>query len=1681
MIHFNRGGDSGTFHLDANELKFAAFTSEEVKKLSKVKIFTSQTIDRLGLAIPGGLYDRRMGPYDTDADPCQTCGRVFVQCEGHIGHIDLCMLVYNPIFIQTIYSLLRISCLSCFRLQLTDHVRSILELQLRLVDAGYIIEAQEIEYLKCEAAACAEGARVKLENGESLHPKIAELKELLDRSPVNHYHNKNTEELRLSIISTTLKMGLRKFCIHCKQGLKRIKYSYKTLMMSISKAEMMDFYKSQSDMLSFEEQQSRMKSSNKAILAEECRKYCREIYVNYPQFFLQLFPVLKNASSSVVTPFDIFFTDCIAVTPPKVRPAGKMNGRVIEHPQTEIYKSILTANVALKAILDFNTADRSANNKDIEFLYESSRGDNKYEKMYNAWRELQSHVDETLDITMSQNRQAMGMGLKQILEKKEGIIRMHMMGKRVNFAARTVITPDPNVDVEEIGVPELFAKKLTYPVPVTPWNIHDVRKYVMNGPDVYPGANFVEDERGKLLIPPNDAVRREAMAKLLTTPSVHHSLQVVHRHLLNNDVLLLNRQPTLHRPSIMAHKARILRGEKTFRLHYSNCKSYNADFDGDEMNAHCPQNEMGRSEAYNLVNVPNQYLVPKDGTPLGGLIQDHIISGVRLTMRGRFFTKEDYFQLIFQGLNRQRGDLIFLPPTILKPKILWSGKQVLSTIILNIIPRGKALLSLTSSSKINSKAWECAKPRTWKAGGTPLEDNSMSEAEVIIRQGELLVGILDKMHYGSTAYSLIHCMYELYGPEHSTRLLSAFARLFTYFLQWEGFTLGPKDIVVLPEADKQRAKIIKESRKIGNATAATALHLPEDIGEEELREKMDQAFHSDPKFRAIMDRQFKSALDQFNNNINKCCIPTGLVSKFPDNNLQLMVQSGAKGSAVNAMQISCLLGQIELEGKRPPLMVSGKALPSFPFFETSPKAGGFIDGRFLTGIQPQDFFFHCMAGREGLIDTAVKTSRSGYLQRCLIKHLEGLNVNYDQTVRDSDNSVVQFLYGEDGLDIAKSQFFKTKMLSFLDDNAQIIGDKRILSEVKNDDEMSEKLQKYVKSIKSWEKKNKDGAGKRRVSPFLNFSVQLKEAQPVKNGNKVKNGRRRADEKACRKWQAMTEEERMDYGGKATERCPDPIVSKFLPGSCFGSVTETMLKLIREYGRENPTRRKEFTEVMYLKAMQAVAPPGEPVGLLAAQSVGEPSTQMTLNTFHFAGRGEMNVTLGIPRLREILMLASKNIKTPSMDIPFKPHAKLESMAEKLRVKLGRVTVADVLESINVQSRLVLRPQRVWEYRLMFRFLPREAYKNDYCVKPKQILKYMSKSFFKLMFRGIVKLSQMKNSVIDFDEEKPKKSAQREKGDNEIDDAEPEEKTTGKSNSGEESTDDEGMDDADATDANRKNKQADQKDYDEPDDEEEKQDADADDQEMNEEEEKKLLEGKEEELQEDEEAATVIESNEFTEAYRYDKEHHLWCELVFHLPVKYKSLDLTAMLREVAKKAVIWQVPNINRAITYFQGDQLMLKTQGINIVEMFQYNKLLDLDGLYSNDIHAIAQTYGIEAAGRVIVKEVQNVFKVYGITVDPRHLFLISDYMTFNGSISALSRKGMENSASPLQQMSFESCMRFLKAATVSGCTDSLSSPSSRLMVGQPCKSGTGAFSLLNDNRMFLKNFTRKAAEQVSY
>ncbi|XP_039753127.1 DNA-directed RNA polymerase I subunit RPA1 [Pararge aegeria] len=1641
---------TGLTSIDPDSIQFLMFSDQDMRKLSVAKITNTVSFDSMGNPTKGGLYDPALGPIRDRNDFCTTCSNALLHCPGHFGHIELPVVVVNPLFIKNIYTLFRITCLKCFKIQMDDRMKFILKLQLELLDAGHITAALDL------GSFIGDIKDYKSQTSpEKPNKVIRKCQKLLNKSDsINEkFQNKNTDKLRTKIINNFFKaINVSKSCLYCKSKLIKVTTSDNKIMYNISA-----------------DSGGEKGKGIKILMPDDLKRFCNAIEENDKDILTHCLPVLKYAKIKPVT--DLFFMQIVPVLPPCVRPCNILQGELVEHPQTHVYKNIMNAAYSARAVLQVLMSPDQQ--KAIDSLdqhprqaYESVMGKSPPEKLHSVWQDLQKQINQILS---SDGQTQDSQGLKQILEKKTGVIRMNMMGKRVNFAARSVITPDPNVDIDEIGIPDAFATKLTYPIPVTEWNVDELRKMVINGPNKHPGAEKLEVRNGRIIrIPPDSLQKRKSLAKKLLTPDEfkNSGLKIVHRHLINGDVLILNRQPSLHKPSMMAHRARILKGEKTLRLHYANCKSYNADFDGDEMNAHFPQNEIARSEAYNIMSVTKQYLVPKDGTPLSGLIQDHVISGVRMSLRGTFFSKSDYQQLVFQALSNHRGEIKLLPPTILKPYTLWSGKQVLSTIIINTIPKGKTYLSLEGKAKISAKAWQKDPPRSWEGGGTEFTNpNSMTEAEVIIRKGELLCGVLDKTHYGATPYGLVHCMYELYGGDSSAALLSSFSKVFTFYLQWFGFTLGVKDILVVEEANKKRDEVIYLVRQAGRVAAVKATEVPADIDDNKLKDTIGEMLIKDQKFRANLDRQYKNMLDSYTNDINTVCLSKGLLEKFPSNNLQLMVQSGAKGSTVNTMQISCLLGQIELEGKRPPLMISGRSLPSFPPYDVSPRAGGFIDGRFMTGIQPQEFFFHCMAGREGLIDTAVKTSRSGYLQRCLIKHLEGLSVAYDHTVRDADSSVIQFAYGEDGLDVLKCQFLRQDQFRFLDVNSNAVIPKSVIKKLKEDAD-SRAIMKAQKSLKKWKKKNGSPFAKVRTSGFSQFSTIAKR-DIVLDDMPTDQTRDPFYWELENLWRSLGEEEKQQYVRK---QCPDPIPCKNSPEYKFGTINEQLDGFVQDYlkNRQQTTHsectdKDKFVEVMNAKYLASLAAPGEPVGLLAAQSIGEPSTQMTLNTFHFAGRGDMNVTLGIPRLREILMTASAKLKTPNMDIPFLPNLPdLNKKAEKLRQKMNRVTVADVLEKIDVQCEIVTNPERQLKATMRFSFLPYSQYKTQYAVKAPQIIKHMQKKFFPEMFAVIRRQAKATCGVLwAAEKEKKRRAASDDEGDEDI---APEAQTRATADPDVDSSDDEGSnDDDDNTDLKTRKKHSEEQEYEDPEsDEEEKSDDEAEPDEQMAKENDDVVEITEDEISDkaNKTMTEVIENLSSATNYTFDTKLHRWCELTVLFPVSFLRVDLTQALRDAAIRSIIYEIKNIKRAITNKEKDVLYLKTEGINIVQMSKYSNLLDLNKLYSNDIHAIANTYGIEAANKVIIKEIQNVFNVYGITVDPRHLTLVADYMTYNGIFEPMSRKGMEASTSPLQQMSFESSLIFLKEAVLNSKKDYIRSASSCLMLGQPCRSGTGAFSL---------------------
>ncbi|XP_058135025.1 DNA-directed RNA polymerase I subunit RPA1 [Dasypus novemcinctus] len=1696
-------------------ISFGMYSAEELKKLSVKSITNPRYVDSLGNPSANGLYDLALGPADSK-EVCATCKQDFSNCSGHLGHIELPLSVYNPLLFDKLYLLLRGSCLNCHMLTCPRAVVHLLLCQLRVLEVGALQAVYELERLL---------SRFLEENPD---PSAFEIQEELEQYTAKIVQNnllgsqgahvKNVCESRSKLIAYFWKAHMSaKRCPHCKTGRSLVRKEHNSKL-TVTYPATVHRGGNQKDTETpapgIEEAQLGKRGYLTPTSAQD---HLIALWKNEGFFLNYLFLGLEDVGLESRFNPSMFFLDFLVVPPSRYRPVNRLGDQMFTNGQTVNLQAVMKDVVLIRKLLALMaqeqqlprevTAPACPEEKDSSVVMDRSflsvlPGQSLTDKLYNIWVRLQSHVNIVFDSEMDKLMMEKYPGIRQILEKKEGLFRKHMMGKRVDYAARSVICPDMYIDTNEIGIPMVFATKLTYPQPVTPWNVQELRQAVINGPSVHPGASMVINEDGsRTALSAADPAQREAVAKQLLTPPTGapkpQGMKTVCRHVKNGDILLLNRQPTLHRPSIQAHRARILPEERVLRLHYANCKAYNADFDGDEMNAHFPQSELGRAEACVLACTDQQYLVPKDGQPLAGLIQDHMVSGAHMTTRGCFFTREQYMELVYRGLTDKVGRVKTFPPAILKPFPLWTGKQVVSTLLVNIIPEDHIPLNLSGQAKISGKAWVKGCPRP-AAGSSP---DCMCESQVVVRQGELLCGVLDKAHYGSSTYGLVHCCYEIYGGGTSGRVLTCLARLFTAYLQlYRGFTLDVEDILVKPKADAKRQRVIEESAHCGPRAVRAALNLADAAPLDEVQGKWQDAhLGKDQRDFNMIDLKFKEEVNHYSNEINKACMPFGLHRQFPENNLQMMVQSGAKGSTVNTMQISCLLGQIELEGRRPPLMASGKSLPCFEPYELTPRAGGFVTGRFLTGIKPPEFFFHCMAGREGLVDTAVKTSRSGYLQRCIIKHLEGLVVQYDLTVRDSDGSVVQFLYGEDGLDVPKTQFLQPKQFPFLASNYEVIMRAKHLHEVLSRADPQKAL-RHSRAVKKWQRRHANTLLRRGA--FLSYSQKIQAAVKALNlEGDSEGGRSPATRQMLKLWYELDERSRRKHQKRAA-RCPDPNLSVWRPDIHFGSVSETFEEKVDAFAGEWASQAEKSYQqpelsldrlrtLLRLKWQRSLCDPGEAVGLLAAQSIGEPSTQMTLNTFHFAGRGEMNVTLGIPRLREILMVASANIKTPTMRVPVLSTRKAQRRVQGLRKQLTRASLAEVLEKVDVQESFCMgeKQNKFRVYQLRFQFLPPAYYQQEKCLKPEDILRFMETRFFKLLGEAI-KRKTSKGSAFrsvnarratqqDLDSAGEPGRGTEEPGEDEdaegrIVDAEAEEG------------------DADASDAKRKEKQEEEVDYESE--EEEEMGAEDDDDAP---EEGVVAGGGPGDHERDEEAGSgpeedappsqprkaahcgvpqgaeaverrvqaVREAHTFIEDYRYDAAESLWCEATVKLPLVKVHFDMSSLVVSLAHSAVVYATRGITRCLlsettSGTSERELLLVTEGINLAELFKYSEVLDLRRLYSNDIHAMASTYGIEAALRVIEKEIRDVFAVYGIAVDPRHLSLVADYMCFEGVYKPLNRFGIRSSSSPLQQMTFETSFQFLKQATVMGSHDELRSPSACIVVGKVVKGGTGLFEL---------------------
>jgi len=765
-------------------------------------------------------------------------------------------------------------------------------------------------------------------------------------------------------------------------------------------------------------------------------------------------------------------------------------------------------------------------------------------------------------------------GFVQRLKGKQGRFRGNLSGKRVDFSSRTVISPDPNLRIDQVGVPIHIAKILTYPEQVTNNNIQFMRQLVLNGPGQHPGANFVEiygRTQKKFL---KFAARKE-MAKNLRPGDL------VERHMIDGDIVLFNRQPSLHRISIMAHRAKILHG-RTFRFNECVCTPYNADFDGDEMNLHLPQTEEARAEALILMGDTSNLVTPRNGELMIAATQDFLTGGYLLTQKDAFFNRGQICQIISQILcgSDQNLPVHLPPPAIVKPRALWTGKQVFG-MMLRPNKNSNVMANLETKGKSYTKDKEFC----------------VNDSYVVIRNSELLAGSMDKSTMGSgSKANIFYVLLRDFGESAACTAMWRLARVASWFLMNRGFSIGIGDVTPSSSLLKQKKGLVdsgyeKCDQYIKQLEEGT---LPCQAGctEEETLEA--NILH---ELSTIRDKAGKSSLTA----LHKSNAPL------------TMALCGSKGSFINISQMIACVGQQAISGKRVPNGFEDRSLPHFSRHSKVPAAKGFVANSFYSGLTPTEFFFHTMGGREGLVDTAVKTAETGYMQRRLVKSLEDLCMQYDMTVRNSSGEVIQFEYGGDNLDPMMMEG-KDKPVEF----------DRVLHHIKANHPYQEeeplvpdKIEKTL-DMAMYQYMN-DGDKKIRISKDFKDELRtyVKDEVEVKLRKCSRNGKH------------------LSPVEKQLERI-------------------TVSQLI------------EFVKKCKEKYMKAMMEPGTAVGALCAQSIGEPGTQMTLKTFHFAGVASMNITLGVPRIKEIIN-ASRKISTPIVTT----HLECDSDPEYARRVKGRI--------------------------------------------------------------------------------------------------------------------------------------------------------------------------------------------------------------------------------------------------------------------------------------------------------------------------------------------------------------------------------------------------------------------------
>jgi len=1153
-------------------IQFTPLSAREIRERAVCKIDNYETIENSGGETyfrNNGLYDMRMGTI-TRGQNCMTCGQTNQTCPGHFGYMELNNYFFHPFFAHYVIQILKSVCVYCLNPRL-DHTSY----------PPPTPEPKRTSSRKRKSSSASMSTKkqkptlVSIINKQTL-PSI-------DTAP--QYKIEDPQQ-RLNQISKDSPNGIP--CKHCNQILVKVaKYNDKHgWTITIDKGTKGDPKLSDISAARCYRILSGLSNQTCGILGIDTRWY---------------------------HPSDLI-TKAFPVPPPHLRPSMPFeNGmRVVDDMATMLYDIIKTNN---------NLGIAMNSSKPLE-------DDHLYQRL--AFNLCRYGDNAPSQIPWTQRNGQPLVGIRQRLESKTGRIRGNLMGKRTDKSARTPITPDNNIMPAQIGVPDVFCRTLTFPETVNAINRHRLQALVDNGPDTWPGANYVHRNGTKYDLkysPTHDQKHRYAL----------RLGDIVERHLLDGDMTLVNRQPSLHRMSMMAHRIKRLPG-LSIRLNLSVTTPYNADFDGDEMNLNPSQSIGTTIEMKELMSVPTQVINPQNNKPVFATVLDTILACNLLTQDHVVFDRATAIHILMQvyddidALSR-----VFLgnPPAILVPDPLWTGRQIFTM--------------LMPTSPIDRRVHI-------RLGNT-----------ILIRRSKLLAGTITKSTVGTSEQSIVHHIYSQLGMHEAIAFIDRLNRCAMVYMSIRSFSIGLSDFVSTPQLRQDIEAIIeKDTKNIGDNPEQT----------------------------------FNQVRDACGNIIND--------RVSIENSVVAMVSSGSKGSMINVAQTIACVGPQNLDMQKYLVAFGGRTLPFYRKGAKEARCFGMCKNPFTKGLEPDEFIFHASAGRVGIIDTAVKTAKTGYVERRLVKVMEDIVVAYDGTVRNANGNIMQFAYGGDGMDPTHVRRysldfkgpFAFKMDIFDESVAQYV-DHRIVHQDRMTPGLQGRLEGHFEALVQYKALCAKTLTEDRV--FLPFDLKsiIEDAKATYPHCLV-----------------YTLNPKIMWYKYPSDLSVTYILDAFVGLKAFferqtwcrPDVALVSCLMARMYLEYELTPRRAWTVHHLNKARfdyvldrvreaycDGLVNPGESVGVIGAQSIGEPCTQMTLNTFHYAGvSSAASVSAGVPRLEEIINL-KKEIKTPSMRVAIKEGVP-QVAVEKASKRLVHTMFADLIEEESIEfadDPLMLLPDAVFD--------------------------------------------------------------------------------------------------------------------------------------------------------------------------------------------------------------------------------------------------------------------------------------------------------------------------------------------------------------------------------------------------